>query len=44
MIAALWLACTAFVAGFLYRRLPEVFQDAVIAWSIVALLLLWGHA
>jgi hypothetical protein len=40
MIAALWLACTAFLAHFLLLRVPESCQDAVIAWSIVALLLL----
>lgn len=40
MMLTLWLACTAFVAWFLLARVPESCQDAVIAWSIVALLLL----
>jgi len=44
MIAALWLACTALLAHFILARVPESCQDAVIAWSIVAILLLWGHA
>ena len=37
MIAAIWLACTAFLAHFLLARVPESCPDAVIAWSIVAL-------
>lgn len=41
MTAALWLACTAFVAVFLLARVPESCQDAVIAWSIVALVLVY---
>jgi hypothetical protein len=44
MMLALWLSCTAFLAHFLLLRVTESCQDAVIAWSIVALLLLWGHA
>jgi len=38
---ALWLACTAFVAVFLFARVPESCQDAVIAGSIVALVLVY---
>ena len=38
---ALWLACTAFVAVFLLSRVPESCQDAVIAGSIVALVLVY---
>ena len=38
---ALWLACTAFVAGFLLARVPESCQDAVTAWAIVALVLVY---
>ena len=41
MIAALWLACTVFVAGFLYRQLPEVFQDLTFAFVVVAVVMLW---
>jgi hypothetical protein len=37
---ALWLACTAFLAVFLLSRVPESCQDAVIAWSIVALVVM----
>jgi hypothetical protein len=39
-MTALWLVCTTFVAGFLFVRVPESCQDAVIAWSIVALVIL----
>ena len=41
-MTALWLACTAFLAGFLWLQLPESCQDAVIAWSIVAVALWWA--
>ena len=40
MIAALWLACTVFLAVSLLARVPESCQDAVIAWSIVAVVLM----
>jgi hypothetical protein len=37
----LWLACTAFVAGFLWLQLPEVLQDLAFAFVVVAVVLLW---
>ncbi|MFZ4600616.1 MAG: hypothetical protein ACOYNN_18385 [Terrimicrobiaceae bacterium] len=40
MMPALWLACTAFLAHFILLRVPESCQDAVIAWSIVALVIM----
>ena len=39
-MTALWLACTAFFAWFILARVPESCQDAVIAWSIVAVVML----
>ena len=41
MIAAIWLACTLFLAHFLFLRVPESCQDAVIAWAMVALVLIY---
>ena len=41
MIAAIWLACTLFLARFLFLRVPESCQDAVIAWAMVALVLIY---
>lgn len=41
MILPLWLACTVFLAVFLLARVPESCQDAVIAGSIVALVLVY---
>ena len=41
MIAAIWLACTTFVAGFLYVQLPEVYQDLTFGLVVVAVVLLW---
>lgn len=39
-MTALWLACTAILAHFILARVPESCQDAVIAWSIVAVVVL----
>jgi len=39
--AALWLACTIFLAGFLYLQLPEVFQDLTFAFVVLAVVVLW---
>jgi hypothetical protein len=41
MILPLWLACTAFVAWFLYRQLPEVFQDLTFGFVVVAVVMIW---
>ena len=41
MILTLWLLCTTFVAGFLYRQLPEVYQDLSFGFVVVAVVLLW---
>lgn len=41
MTLAIWLACTAFLAHFLFVRVPESCQDAVIAWAMVALVLIY---
>ena len=41
MILTLWLACTAFLAHFILARVPESCQDAVIGWSIVALVMIY---
>ena len=41
MTAALWLACTLFLAHHVFARIPESCQDAVIAWAMVALVLIY---
>ena len=37
MIAALWLACTAFLVTFLWQRTPEVWQDCAAGIAAVVL-------
>ena len=39
MTTALWLACTLFTAGFLWRRTPEVWQDCAAGIAAVVLAL-----
>ena len=39
MIATLWLACTTFLAGFLWLQLPEVWQDCAAGIAAVVLAL-----
>ena len=41
MIFTLWLLCTLFLACFIFARVPESCQDAVIAWAMVALVLIY---
>ena len=41
MILTIWLACTLFLAHFLFLRVPESCQDAVIGWAMVALVLIY---
>jgi hypothetical protein len=40
-VIALWLACTAFVSGFLWQRTPEVFQDLTFGFVVLAVVMLW---
>jgi hypothetical protein len=41
MIFTLWIVCTLILARFLFVRVPDSCQDAVIGWSIVALVMIY---